>query len=157
MVAATLNCRASVSNFGDWLREERDRRGWDQPDVATRADTSIPTISRLETGARSPSRKLAIRIAEALGADPREALEALMADTPGLEPVVEMTGVPDEEYLQEGIMGYSGPNPILSAAAATARSMQQLFDNAGPALTGGEPREELARGRGPRKGITKTD
>ncbi len=80
-----------------------------------------------------------------------------MADTPGLEPLPEMTSEPDEEYLQESIMAYSGPNPILNAAAATARSMKQLFDNAGPALTGDEPKEELVRGRGPRKGITKVD
>lgn len=41
-------------------------------------------VSLYERGARHPKRENAARIATALGADPREALEALMADTPGL-------------------------------------------------------------------------
>ncbi len=39
----------------------------------------------------------AVELATALGADPREALEALMADTPGLEPVVVVERVPTDD------------------------------------------------------------
>ena len=69
--------------------------------------------------------------------------------------VPELEREPDEEYLRESIMAYTGTDPILAASAATARSLKKMFDNAGPALTGDEPNEVIARGR--RKGITKVD
>ncbi len=88
-----------VSVFGDWLKAEREKRGWSQPQIADAAGTSTPTISRIETGARGPSRKLARSIAQALGADPREALEALMADTPGIAPLATLDEVQTPDTL----------------------------------------------------------
>lgn len=98
MIGVPADVRDNMNNFGEWLRAERERRGWSQAQIAEQAETSIPTISRVETGERNPSRKLATKIATALGADPREALEALMSDTPGLEPLeIERTPDPDRE------------------------------------------------------------
>lgn len=143
------------THLGRWLKSHREEKKLTQMELAYAAGTTPATISRIEKGNQGATEKRVVQIATALGADPREALEALMADTPGLEPLPEMTSEPDGEYLQDSIMAYTGTNPILNAAAATARSMKELFDNAGPALTGDEPKEELVRGR--RKGITKVD
>lgn len=97
----------------------------------------------------------AVELATALGADPREALEALMADTPGLEPVVEIEREVNEEELQESIMAYTGSDPVLSAAKNTAEAVAGAMKRAGAALTGEEPEEYIVRGR--RKGITRID
>jgi GTP1/Obg family GTP-binding protein len=48
---------------------------------------------------------MAAQLAEALGADPREALEALMADTPGLEPLAELE--PQNELERRAITAFS--------------------------------------------------
>lgn len=125
-------------------------------ELAKKAGISHVTVSTVESGKASPSKKMVIKLAAALEVDPLPGLDALSADALGIGRS-EIERIPDEEYLQESIMAYSGPNPILNAAAATARSMKELFDNAGPALTGDEPTEVLVYGRGPRKGITKVD
>jgi transcriptional regulator with XRE-family HTH domain len=105
MVGVPAGVRDNMNHFGEWLRAERDKRGWSQAQVAENAETSVPTISRVETGERSPSRKLVTKIATALGADPREALEALMADTPGLAPAPELE--PQNELERRAIAAFS--------------------------------------------------
>jgi transcriptional regulator with XRE-family HTH domain len=52
--------------------------------LAAAVETSQSMISAYERGFRSPKREKAAELATALGADPREALDALIADTPGL-------------------------------------------------------------------------
>jgi transcriptional regulator with XRE-family HTH domain len=65
-----------MTRFGTWLREARDRRGWTLEVLAKSANTSHPTISRLEHGRANPSRKMVLRLAEALGVDPADGLSA---------------------------------------------------------------------------------
>lgn len=147
---------SSKNHFAKWLRETREARGLSMNELSKKAGVSHVTVSTLESGKASSSKKMVIKLAAALEVDPLPGLDALSADALGRDEP-EIIREPDEEYLQESIMAYSGPNPILNAAAATARSMKELFDRAGPALTGEEPTEELVYGRGPRKGITKVD
>lgn len=71
--------------FGAWLRAARRRKGWSGEMLAAEIGTSQGNISLYERGLRFPHRERAVELAEALGADPREALRALMADTPGLD------------------------------------------------------------------------
>lgn len=81
--------------------------------------------------------------------------------------VPELESVPDEEYLQDSLMGYTGSNPILRAARRAALGEKALLDEAGAVemaksaadaesagrVTGDEAHEVIVAG--PRKGITK--
>jgi len=123
-----------VSVFGDWLKAEREKRGWSQPQIADLAGTSTPTVSRIETGIRGPSRKLARSIAVAFGIDPREALEALMADTPGIE----VEYVPNDDTDRSEYMAFfdNAPNDearrrlkiIAEQVAAAWHNQQEIVD-----------------------------
>lgn len=159
---ATVGGMFMSEPFGEFLRREREESGLTLQEVAGRLDMSHATIQRYETGKRDVDFPVALQIADALGIPRRRATEAWILSHGGDKTLLptslpEIEREPDEEYLQESIMAYNGPNPILSASAATARSMKQLFDNAGPELTGDEPKEVIVRGRGPRKGIQKVD
>lgn len=81
--------QAKSSSFGQWLKAARQKKGWSGEMLATAVETSQSMISAYERGFRSPRREKAAELATALGADPREALEALMADTPGLTPAAD--------------------------------------------------------------------
>jgi transcriptional regulator with XRE-family HTH domain len=103
-------------NFGEWLREERTRRGLSARQLAERADTTHASISRFETGTRTPSRFLAIQVADALAGpdalpEDRQRLrnEALRAFA-GLdgEDAPEMTSEPWDEDTIEVAHFYSG-------------------------------------------------
>ena len=85
--------QAKKSTFGQWLKESRQRKGWSGEMLASEVDTSQSMISAYERGFRFPRREKAVQIAQALGADPREALEALMQDTPGIEPLATLADV----------------------------------------------------------------
>jgi transcriptional regulator with XRE-family HTH domain len=93
--------------FGDWVKAKRKEQSLTLKGMEALTGVSYGAISDWERGRRTPHRDTAVEIATALGADPREALEALMADTPGLEPLPEMTSEPDEEYLQDALMAYA--------------------------------------------------
>jgi transcriptional regulator with XRE-family HTH domain len=72
-------------NFGKWLRAARRKKGWSGELLAVEIGTSQGNISLYERGLRHPHRERAVELATALGADPREALQALMKDTPGMD------------------------------------------------------------------------
>lgn len=131
MVTSLIKDCRDMSHFGDWLKTVREERGWGQAQVADRAGTSIPTISRLETGERGPSRKLAAKIAIALGADPDHALKALMADTPGVESSEITRSLTDEEWAL--IENYRGIKPDMRELYA------KLIANSVPTKDGKEP------------------
>ena len=76
---------AKQSNFGTWLKVARQRKGWSGEMLATAVETSQSMVSAYERGHRHPRRDKAVQIAQALGANPQDALNALMADTPGLD------------------------------------------------------------------------
>ena len=49
------------------IREERDKRGWTQAELAARIGVSRKTINTVENGVFVPSTVLALKIAAALG------------------------------------------------------------------------------------------
>lgn len=59
-------------SFGGVLRERRRQLGLTQEQVAQRIKTSGPYINHLETGKRHPSRKVVVKLSEALGLDARD-------------------------------------------------------------------------------------
>ena len=85
--------------FGQWLHQERTRRGWTLEVMAAKMDSVHSSISRLETGRSNPSAKMAIRIADALAGEDAtpETMERLRnearAARAGLEPA---TTTPEE-------------------------------------------------------------
>lgn len=52
--------------FKDWLKSERVKRKWNQPELAESAGTTKATIQRLEYGQRKPSRDMAEGLINAL-------------------------------------------------------------------------------------------
>ena len=144
-----------ATNFGEWLKKERLAKNLSGRDLAEIADTTHASVSRFETGDRNPSRRMATQLAQALGADPREALEALMADTPGYSELPEPERIPDEEELLAGIQAYTGDHPVLMSAKAFQKALADA--RARGNVTGEEPEEELVYGRSPAKGITQVD
>ncbi len=82
-------------NFGEWLKAERQKRGWTLEMMADKADTTHASISRLESGRAGASQKMVARIAEALAGEDAlpETVERLrkegLAALVGLEPEIE--------------------------------------------------------------------
>lgn len=120
--------QAKESSFSKWLKAARQRKGISGEQLAAAVGASQSMISAYERGFRLPRRERAVLLASALGEDPREALEALMADTPGLDQ--ELERVADDEELQSRILAYDGPNPILRSASATARGVEEALMSA---------------------------
>lgn len=57
-------------NFGTMLRNQRERRGWTQEELAEHADISARTVRALELGARKrPHPATVTALADALGLD----------------------------------------------------------------------------------------
>lgn len=112
MASRTYTTSPAPGAFAAWLRSARLSKGWTGERLAEAVETSQGTISMYERGQRFPHRERAVELANALGAPPEDALEALMKDTPGvsenvtMEPVREMS---DEEW--ELIELYRGVKP----------------------------------------------
>lgn len=143
------------THLGAWLKNEREKKGLTQMELAHMAGTTPATISRIEDGKQGAKPQRVADIARALGIDPQAALDVLSADASVKAGIVEVERVADEDELQRALMAYTGTNPILSAARATAESVAGAIRRAGPALTGDEPEEVIIRGS--RKGITVVD
>jgi transcriptional regulator with XRE-family HTH domain len=58
-----------LRTFGGLLADLRERRGWNQGQLATAACCDRTFISRLESGSRTPSRELVENLAVALDLD----------------------------------------------------------------------------------------
>jgi transcriptional regulator with XRE-family HTH domain len=76
--------KSTPSSFGAWLKDQRIKRGWSSERMAEELGLSQGAVSLYERGARHPKREKVVQIALSLGANPQEALDALVADTPGL-------------------------------------------------------------------------
>lgn len=134
------------SSLGNWLVSTRERFGVSQRALARLSGVSQAQISKIEAGiVGSEVKTLDLLVTALAGPDEVEALrrEALAASV-GLE----MESIPDDEELQRRIVAYEGTDPILSAAAATAKGMKEILDRAKPIEPGNGP---IAKGRGPRK------
>jgi transcriptional regulator with XRE-family HTH domain len=57
-----------MTTFGARLKQRREARGWDQKELARRAQVPYMTIYRLETEAhRTPRMDIAVKLARVLG------------------------------------------------------------------------------------------
>lgn len=75
------------NHFGAWLRKARHIRAMTGEALAFAIGGGMAQgrISAYERGIKKPERDTVVKIAQALGADPADALAALMRDTPGVE------------------------------------------------------------------------
>lgn len=58
--------------LGDAIRASRERLGYSQEELASRADIHITAIGGLERGVRNPSYSTLVRLSAALGMQPGE-------------------------------------------------------------------------------------
>lgn len=75
-LSSPLGLDIPMSDFGSYLKEARERKGWEQEKLAEEIDTSQGNISMYERGERKPRRDRITRIAAVLGVDASEALLA---------------------------------------------------------------------------------
>ena len=94
------------NNFGAWLRAKRLARHLTGEALAFAIGGGMTQgrISAYERGHKKPERETVVLLATALGADPHEALEALISDTPGLELPAALDEVSSPEMLYRSIM-----------------------------------------------------
>jgi len=62
----------TTRSFGQVIRERRRKLDMTQEELARRIQASNPYIGLLESGKRHPSEKIVIKVAQALGLDPRD-------------------------------------------------------------------------------------
>jgi transcriptional regulator with XRE-family HTH domain len=74
---------ALMGAFGQWIKSERQARELTLKGLEAITGVSYGAISDWERGRRTPHRDTAVQVAQAIGADPSKALDALMADTDG--------------------------------------------------------------------------
>jgi transcriptional regulator with XRE-family HTH domain len=118
------------TSFSEWVKTERDRRGWTQQVLADQADTTKATISRYETGERTPHEESTLhRIADALaGPDADEETRARLRSEARAAAAGLLPTDPRADCLK--LMTPSGygdvPDHIHQAAAEKALEMFQL-------------------------------
>ena len=69
--------------FGKWIREQRDRAGLTQEQLAELAETHAVHLSRIEKGRTGTTRETITALARVLRLDLREALNKAGMDQPG--------------------------------------------------------------------------
>jgi transcriptional regulator with XRE-family HTH domain len=76
-----------IETFREWVRDEMRIRGWNQSELARRADLSQPTINQFLNGHQNAGEPLAHGLARALGYPAEEVrYRAGLRDTPPQEP-----------------------------------------------------------------------
>ncbi len=60
--------------FPEWMKEERERRGLTQRDLAELADIHFSTLANTETGRREPTADFVVSICSALDSTPKETI-----------------------------------------------------------------------------------
>ncbi len=81
------------NNFGNWLNDELNKRGWNQNQLAKRAGLASGTISNIISGSKGMGIDTAKAIAKALRVNPKIVLEAA-----GLLPAEPETDAGFEEW-----------------------------------------------------------
>jgi len=61
-----------AATFGEWLQQRRQALRLTRPELAQRANCSVPALRKIEIGERRPSRELAETLAKALGLSPQD-------------------------------------------------------------------------------------
>lgn len=124
------------NHFGAWLRNWRSQRGLTGEALAFKLDNKVTQgqISSYETGRKKPEASTAALLAQGLGRDPSEALEALMADAPGVE--IEYVPVEDPDRTEYMAFFDNAPNDearrrlkiIAEQVAAAWQNQQEIVD-----------------------------
>lgn len=83
-----VSSRDMIPGFAERLKELRERAGLSQTQLAERAGTHFTAVSKLELGKRSPSFRLALDLAEALGLGVGELVPDGWRDRPSEAPAV---------------------------------------------------------------------
>src|ERR1700745_172214 len=93
-----IQCCLGFRMKGNWLREERERKGWTQAQAGTPLGVSQTYLSLLESGRRPVSKRLARR------------LQRQFAVPPTALPFEAMNAEDDVQGLAEGLaaLGYPG-------------------------------------------------
>jgi len=78
-----------MSNYSNWLKEERERRGKTQEEIAQLCGLAGSTYSQVERGSREPSYELVVRIADGLGLTAGELVNCLKLAEIWNSPVIE--------------------------------------------------------------------
>jgi transcriptional regulator with XRE-family HTH domain len=118
-----------LESLGEWLIAARERAGISQRSLSRSSGISQAQISKIEAGlVGSEPKTLGALVVALAGPDATpEEVESLrreaLAASVGLSG--EMEKEPNEEYLQSQVLGYTGDNPILRAAATTARAVKE--------------------------------
>lgn len=63
-------------DFGKWLQDELEKRGWGQAELSRRSGIPTGHLSRVVNGSRNPGPELCISIAEAFGIPREEVFQA---------------------------------------------------------------------------------
>lgn len=63
--------------FPQWMKEERERRGLTQRDLAEMADIHFSTLANTETGRREPTAEVIVKVCSAFDLTPKEAISWL--------------------------------------------------------------------------------
>lgn len=67
--------------FGEYLRAQREQKGWTQPEAAAKAEIEQSYLSKLETGKSFPSQEVFERLAAAYGFDAEAVAQSLDAQS----------------------------------------------------------------------------
>ncbi len=145
------------SGLGEWIKQKRVERKLSLRELAELAGIAHSSLDKAERGGgvRESTLELIVRALAGEEADTEELRELMVEARRVRAGLSELEAQPDEEYLQNALMGYTGSDPVLTAARATAESVSRAIKRAGPDLTAEEAGEYVARGR--RKGITRID
>ena len=84
--------------LADLIRDERNKRGWSQSELARRAGVSPSVVNRLESGKRVGHADTIARVAAALGLNPNTVQSVLSEEEESLEiQYVDLSKVPEGE------------------------------------------------------------
>lgn len=90
--------------FGEWLKQKRSAARMTQQQVGDAVGLTRQQVARIESGEQTTRNATAVKLCDALGADPQEGLSLLVATQTGSE--IERIPDPDTEallYAYEGL------------------------------------------------------
>lgn len=110
MLYAPALIEQSMSFFGEWLTETRERRGLSQRALAQKVNLSPAAISKMEAGLIGADRKTVVELADAMEVTRADAIRAWLHDdlSPGEQDTITYVRDPDAAYIVES---YSGLKP----------------------------------------------
>ncbi len=87
-----------VNTFGEWVKQKRMASGMSQEELGAKVDLTRQQIGRIESGEQTTRNATAVKLSDALGADPHEGMAFLVAtQTGGANISDEMIRVSDPE------------------------------------------------------------